>query len=246
MFNQGEIIHHTKDALGSILVIDYRKHRVLTFNSAFEQSKIDRRRPHLPVHEYNRAMMLPAAFAQPRHVTILGLGGGVMASAFHHLYPDCQIHAVELRPEVVAVSREYFGLPESDRLTVTIADARDALSKLPDASTDLILADLYSGDRMSPAQAQRLFIDQCSRVLSPNGWLTLNYHQPPDPGSVYLRQLRKQFAKLLMFRSKTNNTVIYASKQPFEALHSRDPSLLALEQQLPIDWRKLMAKVTPL
>ena len=86
MFNKGEIIHHTRDALGSILVVDYRKHRVLTFNSVFEQSKIDRRFPYLPVHEYNRAMMLPAVFANPRHVTILGLGGGVMAGAFHHLY----------------------------------------------------------------------------------------------------------------------------------------------------------------
>ena len=81
MFNKGEIVHHTRDALGSILVVDYRKHRVLTFNSVFEQSKIDRRYPYLPVHEYNRAMMLPAVFANPGHVTILGLGGGVMAGA---------------------------------------------------------------------------------------------------------------------------------------------------------------------
>ena len=33
MFNKGEIIHHTRDALGSILVVDYRKHRVLTFKA---------------------------------------------------------------------------------------------------------------------------------------------------------------------------------------------------------------------
>lgn len=243
MLSKGEIVHHTRDALGSILVIDYRKHRVLTFNSAFEQSKIDRRRPHLPVHEYNRAMMLPAAFAQPRHVTILGLGGGVMASAFHHLYPDCHIHAVELRQAVLDVSREFFDLPQSDRLSVSIGDARDALEKLPVASTDLILADLYNADRMSPAQAQRLFIDHCSRVLSPAGWLALNYHRTPDPDGPYFRQLRTQFSVLLMFRSKTNNTVVYASKQPFESLHARDPLLTDLEKRLPIDWRKLMAKV---
>ena len=144
MFNKGEIIHHTRDALGSILVVDYRKHRVLTFNSVFEQSKIDRRFPYLPVHEYNRAMMLPAVFANPRHVTILGLGGGVMAGAFHHLYPECRIHAVELRQAVLDTAREFFDLPGSERLEVTIADARDALEKLPEASTDMILADLYN------------------------------------------------------------------------------------------------------
>ena len=70
---KGEIIHYTRDALGGILVVDYRKHRVMTFDSVFEQSKIDRRKPHLPVHEYSRAMLLPVAFAQPAHATVLGL-----------------------------------------------------------------------------------------------------------------------------------------------------------------------------
>jgi len=244
MLNQGEIIHHARDSLGSILVIDYRKHRVLTFNSPFEQSKIDRRRPWLPVHEYNRAMMLPAAFASPRHVTILGLGGGVMASAFHHLYPECRIHVVELRQAVLDVSREFFALPDSPRLTVTIADARQTLTELPDASTDIIQSDLYSADRMSPAQSQRMFIDECSRVLSPEGWLTLNYHRPPDPDSPWFRCIKRHFPVVLTFRSKSNNTVLYASKKPFEALDSRDPLFTELEQRLPIDWRRLMAKVT--
>ncbi|WP_417530697.1 spermidine synthase [Marinobacter lipolyticus] len=246
MFNKGDIIHHTRDALGSILVIDYRKHRVLTFNSVFEQSKIDRRFPHLPVHEYNRAMMLPAAFAQPGHVTVLGLGGGVMVNAFHHLYPDCRIHAVELRQAVLDVALEFFGLPDSDRLAVTIADARNALAAVPDASTDMILADLYNADRMSPAQAQRQFVDECSRALSDRGWLVLNYHRTPDPEGPYFRQLKKHFAVLMMFRSKSNNTVIYASKHPFDALHSKDPLLAELEERLPIDWRKLMTKVNRL
>ncbi|MBQ0833665.1 methyltransferase domain-containing protein [Marinobacter sp.] len=246
MFNKGEIIHHSRDKLGSILVIDYRKHRVLTFNSVFEQSKIDRQHPHVPVHEYSRAMLLPAAFIEPKNVTILGLGGGVMASAFHHLYPACQVHAVELRQAVLDVAREYFGLPDSERLKVTIADARNALSDLPDASTDMILADLYSADRMSPAQAQRQFVESCSRALSPSGWLVLNYHRTPDPEGPYFRQLRKHFTVLLTFKSTTNNTVVYASKQPFEAIHPKDPALANLEKRLPIDWSRLMSRVSRL
>ena len=244
MFNKGEIVHYTRDALGSILVVDYRKHRVLTFNSVFEQSKIDRRYPYLPVHEYNRAMMLPAVFANPGHVTILGLGGGVMAGAFHHLYPECRIHAVELRQAVLDTAREFFDLPDSERLEVTIADARDALEKLPDASTDMVLADLYNADRMSPAQAQKQFVDECARVLTDDGWLVLNYHRTPDVEGAYFRRLRRHFAVLLGFRSKSNNTVVYASKQHFQSVHPKDPVLTDLENRLPIDWRRLMAKVS--
>ncbi|MEX2475519.1 spermidine synthase [Marinobacter sp.] len=244
MFGKGDIVHQTRDALGSILVIDYRKHRVLTFNSVFEQSKIDRHYPHLPVHEYNRAMLLPAVFAHPHHVTILGLGGGVMASALHHLYPECRIHAVELRQAVVDIAREFFALPDSERLAVTIADARNALENLPQASTDMILADLYNADRMSPAQAQRQFVDQCSRALTDQGWLVLNYHRTPDPEGPYFRQLKQHFAVLLMFRSKSNNTVIYASKTHFESVHSKNPLLAEMEKRLPIGWCRLMTKVS--
>lgn len=244
MFSKGDIIHHSRDALGSILVIDYRKHRVLTFNSIFEQSKVDRRHPHLPVHEYNRAMLLPAAFATPDHVTVLGLGGGVMVNALMHLFPECQVHAVELRQAVLDIAREYFELPdECQRLAVTIADARDALEHQPDASTNMILADLYNADRMSPAQAQKQFVDDCVRVLDSDGWLILNYHRTPDPEGPYFRQLKQHFAVLLMFSSKSNNTVVYASKKPFESLHSKDPRLTELENRLPIDWCRLMSRV---
>lgn len=244
--SQGEIIHYRRDALGGILVIDYRKHRILTFDSVFEQSKIDRRNPHLPVHEYNRAMLLPAAFREPRHATVMGLGGGVIAGALHYLFPDCDVHAIELRQAVVDVAHEYFSLPRSHRLHITVGDARTALEDMPENSTDLVLADLYMADRMSPAQTQRHFIDLCSHTLGHEGWLVMNYHRSPDQNSPVLRQLRKHFAAILVFTSKTNNIVIYASKQPFDAFHSRDPHLKALEQRLPVGWEKLMGRVVQL
>lgn len=246
MLNKAEIIHHARDAMGSVLVIDERKHRVLTFNTIFEQSKIDRRTPHLPVHEYNRAMMLAAAFHLPTRVTVLGLGGGVLASAFHYLNPECTVHVVELRQIVVDVAREFFSLPQTERMQVTVADARDALEKQADASSDMILADLYTANRMSPAQGQRVFMDNCARVLSTDGWLVLNYHRPPVPNDAWFRQLKKHFSVLLVFRSKTNNIVLYASNQPFEAMDANAPELKALERTLPIGWRKLMAKVSRL
>lgn len=243
---KGNIVHFARDDLGGILVIDYRKHRVMTFDSVFEQSKIARRRPHLPVHEYSRAMLLPVAFSQPAHVSILGLGGGVIANALLHLLPECQVHAVELRQAVVDVAREYFDLADSPRLKVTIEDARNVLAGLPAGHTGLILADMYSAERMSPIQVQREFIRQCSRVLTDSGWIALNYHRTPDLNGPFFNQLKQEFAVVLAFKSKTNNTVIYGSKKPFELLASTDPHLKSLEEVLPIDWRRLMARVIAL
>lgn len=239
----GQIIHYSRDQHGGILVIDYRKHRVLTFDSVFEQSKIDRRKPHLPVHEYNRAMLLPLAFGRPEQVTVLGLGGGVMVGALLHLLPGCRVHAVELRPEVAKVASEYFDLPDSPDLTVTIADAREVIRDLADASSDFILADMYDADSMCELQIQSSFVRECCRILSNNGWLSINYHRTPDINGPLFAQLRKKFTAILLFKSKTNNTVIFASKAPFNALHSKDPALSGLEQKLPIDWQRLMTRV---
>jgi spermidine synthase len=108
----------------------------------------------------------------------------------------------------------------------------------------MILADLYNADRMSPAQAQKQFVDECARVLTEDGWLVLNYHRTPDVQGAYFRRLKRHFAVLLGFRSKSNNTVVYASKQHFQSVHPKDPVLEELENRLPIDWRRLMAKVS--
>ena len=240
----GEIVHHTRDRLGPIMVIDYRRHRILTFDSVFEQSKIDRRRPWLPVHEYNRAMLLPVAWHRPARITVLGVGGGTLVGALHHLLPDCRIDAVDLRQEVVRVARDYFSMPGSGRVTVTIAEARQALEDMAEGSTDLILSDLYAADRMSPAQSRRHFIGLCRRALSPQGWLAINYHRPPDEDGRLFRMLRQEFGSLFRYSSKTGNTVLLAGRPSVPVLPATAPILRDLEATLPVAWSKLMAKVS--
>ncbi|MEQ5834992.1 spermidine synthase [Marinobacter sp. NFXS9] len=241
----GSVTHETFDALGAVRVLDYRKHRVLTFDSVFEQSKIARKKPWLPVHEYNRAMLLPLAFHEPAHATVLGVGGGVMISALHHMLPDCHIHGVELRRAVAEVAHEFFSMPDDERVQITISDARPALQKIPPGSTDLILADLYNADRMSPAQAHRRFVDQCHQALSDQGWLALNFHLAPARDGTLIRHLGRLFAEVFLYRTKSNNYVIYAGKQPVTIPPSNDPTLDALEKRLPIDWSCLMEKLMP-
>lgn len=242
----GHTAYDTQDALGRIQVLDYRKHRVLTFDSVFEQSKIARKRPHLPVHEYNRAMLLPVVFHEPRHVMVLGVGGGVMVSALHRLLPTCAIHGVELRQAVVSIARDWFGMPDDERVRITVADARPVLQDTPEGGTDLILADLYTAKRMSTAQGQCRFIDRCHRALSPNGWLALNFHRAPDLDGTLLRHLGRLFAEVLMYRTKTNNYVVYASRQPVTIPATNATVLTDLQARLPIGWAGVVGRLTPL
>ncbi|HLT12900.1 MAG TPA: spermidine synthase [Marinobacter sp.] len=239
----GDIVHVDRDNYGNILVIDDRKHRILSFDSIFEQSKIVRSAPHVPVHEYNRAMLLPVVYREPAHITVLGLGGGVLAHGLHTLLPGSDIQVFELRAKVADIAREWFALPETNRLKVSIQDARLAVDNLPEAATDMILTDLYSADKMSPAQAQRQFIKACSRALSDTGWLVLNYHRMPEPDGNLVRELRRQFPLLLVFKSKTNNWVIYGSKVGLATVKPAASRLAELEKRLPIGWPKLIKKL---
>lgn len=240
---KGDIVHVANDKYGNILVIDDRKHRVLSFDSVFEQSKMVRSAPHVPVHEYNRAMLLAIAYDEPAQVTVLGLGGGVLAHGLYRLLPESRIQVFELRQKVADIAREWFSLPDGERLTITVGDASQAIEGLPPGGTDMILTDLYSADRMSPAQAQRQFIKTCSRALSDTGWLVLNYHRMPEPDGNLARELHRQFPLLLVFKSKTNNWVIYGRKQAFDPWSLGAARLKALEERLPIGWHKLTRKL---
>lgn len=240
---KGDIVHVASDRYGNILVIDDRKHRMLTFDSVFEQSKVLRASPHVPVHEYNRAMLLPLAFTEPGHVTVLGLGGGALAHGLYRLLPDSHIQVFELRRRVVDIAYEWFSLPRAERLPVTVADARLAIEEQPEASTDMVFTDLYSADRMSPAQSQRQFIRACSRALNSEGWLVLNYHRMPEPGGNLLRELKRQFPVLMVFKSKTNNWVIYGCKRAFDPWAVSSSRFSELEKRLPVGWAKLMKRM---
>ena len=88
------IIYKTNDQWGDIFVINRKNCRVLAFDPIYEQSCIDLKNPHIPVHEYTQIMLLVLAFINPKHVTILGLGGGCLVNSLHYLIPQCSLHSI--------------------------------------------------------------------------------------------------------------------------------------------------------
>lgn len=210
----GHVVHRSRDEWGDILVVDNRHLRVMSFGSAFEQSCIDLRTPHVPVHEYARAMLLSLAFTTPRHMTLLGLGGGALVSSLRHALPDCPLQVVELREEVAQVAQDYFGLIPNERLMIQIEDARQYLRNAEPASTDLLFSDMYYSADMNPFQRQKKFIQHCQRVLTDDGWLVINYHRLPDGDDPFFNWMRQSFPTLYTCATGSGNQVVLASKGP--------------------------------
>lgn len=245
-FFNDSIVYQTTDRWGDIVVIDHRHYRNLTFNSIYEQSSMDVHNPHILVHEYTRAMMMVLAFIKPHHATILGLGGGCLLRSLCQMLPTCELHAVELRQRVYDVASEFFGIPISKKVTITISDAKQQLKDTDDNSTNVIFADMYSAYHMNPFQMQKRFFDQCYRVLSSNGWLVINYHEIPLLNRSFLQYLHDLFAEVFVCVIPGGNSILYASKYRIDALYSFEEAVTVLEKKLGIKLIHLFKRLTRL
>lgn len=212
MGTRKQIVLSTSDHIGNILVVDYRQYRVLTFDSVYEQSGYSLEKPHSVVHEYIRIMMLVLGLTTPRHVTLLGLGGGSLLRSLHHHLDKCEFHVVELRAKVFEVAKYYFDIPVDSRVTYTISDAKVQLRSTPDASTDIIFSDLYDAYFMSPIQTQKKFVSECYRVLNNDGWLVINFHQLPHERSIFFVTLTEHFPNVFFCPGELGNYILFATK----------------------------------
>jgi spermidine synthase len=240
------IVYRTNDALGDILVTDDRHYRNLIFGSIFKQSSMNLEKPRLLVYEYMQVMMLVLVFIQPCHVTILGLGGGCLLRSLYHALPECELHVIELRQRVYEIAAEFFGIPISDKIKVTIFDAKQQLQETDDAATDIIFSDMYHAHGVNRFQLQKHFLNQCHRVLSKNGWLVVNYHEMPDLRSPFLKYLHSLFSKVFICSVSSGNYILFASKYWIDASSHFELVVTALEKELKIKLIHLFKRLVEL
>ncbi len=207
-----KLIHRTSDEYGIIMVLDYPRYRVLSFDSFYEQSGFYLEKPYELVHEYTRIMMLTLGFTTPKHITLLGLGGGSLLRSLHFYLDNCEFHVVELRQKVFDIAKNYFDIPTDSRVRFSIDDAQLQLSETNSCSTDIIFSDIYDAADMSSIQVQKMFLIECERTLTQQGWLVINYHKLPDRHSVFFETLNELFPTLMICAGEFNSHVLFACK----------------------------------
>jgi spermidine synthase len=243
---EGKIVHSTSDTYGNILVVDYPRYRVLSFDSIYEQSGFYLEKPYALVHEYIRIMMLVLGFVEPRHATLLGLGGGSLLRSLHHYLSHCEFHVVELRPKVYDIALEYFDIPDDERVWVSIEDAKLQIQSGKSASTDIIFADLYDAYHMSPLQTQKQFVQECCRTLTKNGWLLINFHRLPDTSSAFFKVLTEYFSTLMLCSGEFGNHILFACKSSNVDYDSAPVKLKKMEKVLNENFMPLYHRLKPL
>jgi spermidine synthase len=151
--------------------------RTLEFAPGDIQSEMRLSRPSALVLAYARAMMGFALFVpRPRHILMVGLGGGSMAKFCHRYFPDARITVLELRADVIALRGQFLVPPDDRRFRVVQADAADWLAHAAadGVTADVIVVDGFDAAGLPPALSSLPFYRDCRRVLLPGGVLAAN------------------------------------------------------------------------
>lgn len=174
----GELVYRTDDDYGVIEVVDYKKIiRSLHFGNETQQSGMYLYNHVSLLHPYTQAMLSVTSLAEPKNVLLLGIGGGSIIKFLLHFFHHVVIDAVDIRPRVIEVAREYFDMPASSRLNIHIADFRDFLktASIQEAGYDLILVDLFSADKNGNIIVEfNEELKSFKNLLTPEGMLVIN------------------------------------------------------------------------
>jgi spermidine synthase len=145
-------------------------------------------------------MHLPLIFAsepKPRRMTLIGLGGGTLASRYAADYPPVAVEVAEIDPEVVGVAQRYFGLLEGDRLRIGVRDGRLHLQQTR-TPQDVILTDAYLKDKIPFHLATREFFALARSRLPPGGVIGANVIGTLEgPDSRLFRAIYKTMREVL-------------------------------------------------
>ncbi|MDH5388364.1 MAG: ATP-binding protein [Gammaproteobacteria bacterium] len=211
---KGTCISSTTDEHGPIYVYQTRTSRILSFDGKIYQSSMKLNDINGLDLAYTQAMMAGLFFIPTaKTATIMGLGAGSIAKNLLSHFPELNVHAVEYRKAVANTAKEYFHLPDTDRLFIHIDNAVNHI-KNTEMKSDIIFSDLYNSQGMEPKQIQSSYLRDCKNSLNEQGVLVLNiYHtalqSPEELDELLAHEFENQH---LSFEVESGNTIVLAFK----------------------------------
>ena len=190
--------------------------RTLEFRPGDVQSEMRLSQPTALVLAYCRAIMCFALFVpRPRHIVMVGLGGGSLAKFCYRHFPQARITVLELRADVIALRAQFHLPPDDARLRVIHTDAADWLAGAKGCA-DVLVVDGFDAAGLPPALGSARFYADCRAALRDGGVLVANVfsYDPQCP--------RMQARLQLIFNDRVchfagaagNNRILFAVKAP--------------------------------
>lgn len=222
--------------------------RTLEFAPGEVQSEMLLADPDALVLAYCRAIMCFALFVpRPRHILMVGLGGGSLAKFCYRHFPQTRITVLELRADVIALREQFHVPPDDARFEVVHADAASYLACMP-ASADVLIVDGFDIKGLPPALGSARFYDDCRRALCDGGVMAANMFSYDPAYHAMVDRLRLMFHDRVCRFDKVagNNRIQFAVKAPLDGPPPRAlriQRLVARRNGLGLGWlNRLLAR----
>ena len=160
-------IHRATDQWGQIHVLSDSDNYYLTFGSGGQQSGMQVNQPDRLLFQYTQSMMLGALFCpKAESALLLGLGAGSLAKSLLVYDEKIKITAVELRQQVIDIAHNWFHLPETPRMNMSLRAMLLITSVIGPPTSDLLFVDLYLDNGIQSSLSSEKFIQDCYTMRS--------------------------------------------------------------------------------
>ena len=164
---------------------------------------------------YTQIMTVGLVYADnPKHVLIMGLGGGMTTRYIQRYYPESIVDAVELDRGVIDLAKKYFGVKESNKYRITESDARVYLKRSKE-HYDIIMSDAYPNGSIPFHLYTKEFYELVRGHLGEGGCFVMNLYSTKKLLKSTLSTLNSVFESVDIFTHPSmKNIVIVAYKRP--------------------------------
>jgi spermidine synthase len=221
--------------------------RRMHFTSDATQSAMLLSDPDALVTRYTRKMMAFLLFnPNPKHIVMIGLGGGSLAKFCYRHLPKSRMTVVEINKDVIAM-REEFCIPDDDeRFRVVHDDGARYVERL-DERVDVLLVDAFDADGIALTLARSDFYSRAARQLSESGVLVMNFWGPRERYVDNLARAREAFGDslLLVPVSGDVNVLLFAFKQvpPQSITDELEAVARRLQMRLLLDFPRYLRRI---
>jgi spermidine synthase len=174
-------------------VIEDGDSRSLYFSRELTQSGMRLSDPCALEFAYTRKMMCFLLFVhQPRHILMLGLGGGSLLKYCHRHLPSARITALEIDPNVLAFRDQFLVPPDDARLQVQLGDAALYVRQCEE-KPDVVMIDAFDRHGFSASVCTRAFYLDVRDTLAPGGVMVANMVGPKVERATHLDMIADVF-----------------------------------------------------
>lgn len=229
-------------------ILETGTERCLHFRPSAVQSRMRLKDPVALVNDYTRKMMACLLFhPEPRHLVMVGLGGGSIPKFCHHHFPRMQITAIEIDADVIAMRNEFCIPPDDERFRIVHADGAKHISRLP-APAEVILVDAFDPQGVAPGLAKSDFYARAAASLVDGGVLVINLSGREDRFTPHLDRIREAFEgnALRVPVPADDNQLLFAFKGPVPLSMDSDlkTRAAALKAQLGLDFPTYLRQIS--